>query len=204
MIPDFSRERKLAGEGYRAIAGLDEVGRGCWAGPVVAAAVIIPPEVVGQLNEVRDSKVLSAKRRVELTTLVKSVCDWGIGVSDNRLIDEIGIVAATAKAMESALSEIQRPVDFLLIDGKEKLSGDWPQLSIINGDALCLSIAAASIIAKTYRDNLMVSYEVNYPNYGFAKHVGYGTKLHRLSLAEYGPCAIHRYSFKPIKKLKTE
>lgn len=203
MTPDFSRETKLAVKGYRAIAGLDEVGRGCWAGPVVAAAVIVPPEVASQLTEVRDSKILSAKRRVELTVKIKSLCEWGIGICDNQVIDEIGIVAATAKAMEMALLELNQPADYLLIDGREKLSGNWPQLSIVEGDAICLSIAAASIIAKTYRDNLMTQYETEYPNYGFAKHVGYGTKIHRLSLAEYGPCAIHRNSFKPVKNSKS-
>lgn len=204
MIPDFSRETKLAAKGYRAIAGLDEVGRGCWAGPVVAAAVVVPVEAVAHLAMVRDSKVLSAKKRQELSASIKATCDFGIGLSDNKVIDEIGIVAATAKAMEMALLELKQPADFLLIDGREKLSGNWPQESIINGDANCISIAAASIVAKTYRDHLMAAYDTTYPRYGFAKHVGYGTKIHRLSLAEYGPCAIHRHSFKPVKKLKTD
>ena len=191
-------EKQAIAEGYRYIAGVDEVGRGCLAGCVVAAAVILDlskPIPVG-LN---DSKKLSAKRREILDIQVKeNAVSYAIAQVEADEIDRINILESTKKAMRSAIEKLLPNADFLLIDAVKLKDVDLPQKSIIHGDALSASIAAASIIAKTYRDNLMQEMDKIYPEYGFARHVGYGTKAHFEALRKYGHCEIHRKSFRGV------
>jgi ribonuclease HII len=191
-------EKQAIAEGYRYIAGVDEVGRGCLAGCVVAAAVILDlskPIPVG-LN---DSKKLSAKRREILDVQVKeNAVSYAIAQVEADEIDQINILEATKKAMRSAIEKLMPNADFLLIDAVKLKDVDLPQKSIIHGDALSASIAAASIIAKTYRDNLMREMDKIYPEYGFARHVGYGTKAHFEALRKFGHCEIHRKSFRGV------
>lgn len=203
ICPDFSRELALIDQGFSYIAGADEVGRGCWAGPVVAAAVIFPAELTQNqpdwTKKIRDSKTLSTKQRTELEMLIKAEIAWAIGECDNTEIDRIGIGKATQLALTRAVANLKPQPDYVLLDGRETINAAVPQLSIIDGDALCTTIAAASIIAKNYRDKLMHELDMQYPAYGFANHVGYGTKQHVAALAAHGPCPIHRLSYKPVK-----
>jgi ribonuclease HII len=191
-------EQQAIAEGYRYIAGVDEVGRGCLAGCVVAAAVILDlskPIPVG-LN---DSKKLSAKRREILDVQVKeNAVSYAIAQVEADEIDRINILESTKKAMRSAIEKLLPNADFLLIDAVKLKDVHLPQKSIIHGDALSASIAAASIIAKTYRDNLMREMDKIYPEYGFARHVGYGTKAHFEALRKFGHCGIHRKSFRGV------
>ncbi len=191
-------EQQAIAEGYRYIAGVDEVGRGCLAGCVVAAAVILDlskPIPVG-LN---DSKKLSAKRREILDIQVKeNAVSYAIAQVEADEIDQINILESTKKAMRSAIEKLLPNADFLLIDAVKLKDVNLPQKSIIHGDALSASIAAASIIAKTYRDNLMQEMDKIYPEYGFARHVGYGTKAHFEALRKFGHCEIHRKSFRGV------
>ena len=187
------------------IAGLDEAGRGALAGPVVAAAVILPldnPDALAELHEVNDSKQLSAKKREELfSRITQHALAYGIGQESAAVIDEIGIIAATKRAMLTAVSQLNPPAQYLLIDGRIRLKNSpLPQQSIIRGDSKSLSIAAASILAKVTRDRFMVALDAHYLQYGFAQHKGYGTEMHRAAIEKYGPAPIHRYSFAPIRK----
>ena len=191
-------EQQAIADGYKFIAGVDEVGRGCLAGAVVAAAVILDlskPLPVG-LN---DSKKISAKNRQRLDEEIRAnaVC-FAIGQIEADEIDRINILQATKKAMISAIGRLNPAADFLLIDALQLKELNLPQKAIIHGDAISASIAAASIIAKTYRDNLMAELDVIYPEYGFAKHVGYGTKTHYEALKQHGACKIHRKSFRGV------
>ena len=191
-------ERDLRKQGISLIAGIDEVGRGPLAGPVVAACVVLPEDfdVLG----VDDSKKLSEKKRESLydEILSRAVC-YGIGSVDNETIDEINILQATRRAMKQAVEEAEsmlgRPLEHLLIDALKLEDVPRPQTSIIKGDARSLSIAAASIVAKVYRDRLMVEYSSKYPGYAFEKNKGYGTKAHYEGIREQGTCPIHRMSF---------
>jgi ribonuclease HII len=186
------------------IAGIDEAGRGALAGPVVAAAVILPRSnnIETLLNGVNDSKQLSAKKREILFDLIlEQALAYGIGQQPASVIDEIGIMPANKLAMQTAVSQLTPAPDFLLIDGRIRL----PQLNIrqkaiIRGDSQSLSIAAASILAKVTRDRLMIALNHRFPQYGFAQHKGYGTQQHREAIAHYGPCPQHRYSFAPIRQ----
>jgi ribonuclease HII len=191
-------EQQAIAEGYRYIAGVDEVGRGCLAGCVVAAAVILDlskPIPVG-LN---DSKKLSAKRREILDTQIKeNAVSYAIAQVGADEIDKINILESTKKAMRLAIEKLLPNADFLLVDAVKLKDVNLPQKSIIHGDALSASIAAASIIAKTYRDNLMQEMDKLYPEYGFARHVGYGTKAHFEALRKFGHCEIHRKSFRGV------
>jgi ribonuclease HII len=191
-------EQQAIAEGYRYIAGVDEVGRGCLAGCVVAAAVILDlskPIPVG-LN---DSKKLSAKRREILDIQIKeNAVSYAIAQVEADEIDQINILESTKKAMRLAIEKLMPNADFLLIDAVKLKDVYLPQKSIIHGDALSASIAAASIIAKTYRDNLMQEMDKIYPEYGFARHVGYGTKAHFEALRKFGHCEIHRKSFRGV------
>ncbi len=198
-------EQKARAQGFRLIAGLDEAGRGAWAGPVAAAAVILPldrDDLAEVLAGVTDSKRLSAARREELAPLIKSVAlDWAVGRTNSDEVDKHGIIAATRIAMERALRKLELVPDYLLIDALELPENVMPlekQLKITKGDLKSLSIAAASILAKVTRDAYMVGLDEQYPEYGFARHKGYGTKEHRSSLAAHGPCFAHRKSFRPI------
>lgn len=198
----WARELKLAQQGLQYIAGIDEAGRGPLAGPVVAAAVILPPKC--DLPLLNDSKKLKPAEREKLAVLIKekSVA-WAVGVVDHLEIDEINILQATKKAMCNAVAQLTPAPEYLLIDAL-KLELGIPQEGIIHGDGRCASIAAASIIAKTYRDSLMDMVDMLYPNYGFKEHKGYGTARHLHALAEYGPCPVHRRTFiKGLEKHQT-
>ena len=191
-------EDQARAAGFRFIAGVDEVGRGCLAGPVVAAACILDcsKPLHKKLN---DSKKLTAAIRNEIAEQLKteSIC-FGIGQVEAEEIDEINILEATKKAMKLAIANLQTPADFLLIDAVQLRDLAIPQRAIIKGDSISASIAAASILAKTYRDALMTAYEAEYPQYGFASHVGYGTAAHYRALRDHGPCPLHRKTFRGV------
>lgn len=191
-------EHKYRQEGYQYIAGIDEVGRGPLAGPVVAAAVMLPPDFY--LPGIDDSKKLNEKKREQFCMKIKeSAIAIGIGIIDNDEIDRINIFAATKKAMLEAISQLEPKPEFLLIDAV-KLDTSYPQEPIIKGDGRSISIAAASIVAKVTRDQILKDYDLQYPHYGFANHAGYGTKEHLEAIQIYGITPIHRKSFAPIKE----
>lgn len=187
------------------IAGLDEAGRGALAGPVVAAAVILPLDnasVLDSLHEVNDSKQLSAATRERLFEQVMAhALATGVGAQSATVVDNEGIIQATKLAMRAALSELTVAPEFLLIDGRIRLTAvALPQQSLIRGDSKSLSIAAASILAKVTRDRLMIALDGDHPGYGFAQHKGYGTAFHRHAIEQLGPTAVHRHTFAPIRK----
>lgn len=187
-------ERQARAAGYRLIAGLDEAGRGPLAGPVVAAAVILPPDFV--LPGLNDSKQVSPERRAELyDEIIGAAVAWGVGEADVEYIERENILRATYEAMRRAVTQMAIAPDFLLLDAVRLPGIDIPQRPIIRGDALSASIAAASIVAKVTRDRLMCRYDELYPGYGFARHKGYGTAEHWRALRRFGPCPIHRRSF---------
>lgn len=191
------REQELHRQGYVNVAGVDEVGRGPLAGPVVAAAVILPHDfdVLG----IDDSKKLSEKRREELYEIItEKAVAWGIGMADHETIDEINILQAAKLAMKRALAELE-DVDYITFDAMKIEDIDIPQESVIKGDSKILAIAAASIVAKVTRDRMMTEYAKQYPGYGFEKNKGYGTKAHYEGISEHGICPIHRRSF--LKKV---
>jgi len=190
-------------QGYRHIAGIDEAGRGPLAGPVVASAVILPPtKKTGWLKQLRDSKKLSCAKREFLYQRIKGTAlAIGIGVISHEVIDNKGIAIATKLAMKEAIASLKVHPDYLLIDHLLLPDLPFPQKGITNGDATCCSIACASIIAKVYRDRIMVRMDLSYPSYGLVKHKGYCTKDHIRSLKTLGPSAIHRKTFRPIKEL---
>ena len=187
------------------VAGLDEAGRGPWAGPVYAGAVILPqdPETIAMLHEVRDSKELSHQRREQLCSLIEEVAvSAGVGWSSAGEIDDLGIVPATRLAMRRAIERLSAAPEALIIDALLLPGITLPQRAFPRADATCLSVAAASILAKVYRDRWMVqTAETRFPGYGFARHKGYGTPQHREALDRLGACAIHRRSFRPITDL---
>ncbi len=201
LSPTYRWEKALLAEGCTAVAGLDEVGRGPLAGPVVAGVAVLPEYPRGRWTRlVRDSKQLSAKqRRIALEHLQEAGAILRIGVCSSEEIDEIGILNATKLAMMRAVDLLMFRPQHLLLDAIELPSLDIPQTSIIKGDATCLSIAAASIVAKVTRDAMMEQMDAQYPGYGFARHKGYGTRVHIESLNRLGPCPIHRYSFAPVR-----
>jgi len=191
-------EKKHWADGKNIIAGIDEAGRGPLAGPVVAAATIFDHDHI-PIEGVYDSKKVSEKNRELLFDKIMDKAKVvGIGVVDNITIDKMNILNATFKAMRMAVGKTYASVDFLLIDGKPLKNSIIPQESIISGDSKCYSIAAASIIAKVYRDRLMKKYDKIFPQYGFAKHKGYGTKEHCEAIEKFGSCPIHRFSFKKV------
>jgi ribonuclease HII len=204
-LPDLARERRLWAAGVGCVAGLDEAGRGAWAGPVVAAAVILPagvPQLAQHLAGVRDSKTLTARRREELLAAIQEhALAMGVGAVPPSEIDTVGIVPATREAMARALQGLSPPAVYLLIDHLSLPDLPLPQYSLPKGDARVLSIAAASIVAKVSRDRIMVDLDALYPGYGFARHKGYGTPQHRAALARLGPSAAHRLSFAPMRDL---
>lgn len=185
-------------KGYGLICGVDEAGRGPLAGPVCAAAVILPP--YADIPGLNDSKKLSDKRRRELFPIIKEqAVAYGIGFADHSMIDEINILQATFYAMEQAISQLSVKPDLALIDGNRERDFGVPVQTVVHGDSLSASIAAASILAKVARDDLMLQMAQEYPQYGFEIHKGYGTKAHYAALEAYGPCPIHRMTF--LKKL---
>ena len=190
-------EKKLIAEGKKLIAGIDEAGRGPLAGPVVAAAVILPEKA--SMPGLDDSKKLTAKRREELYKLITAeAMAWGIGMVDNEEIDEIGILVAAMKAMRSAVANMKISPGIVIIDGNCSPGFECEERLIVDGDSLCRSIAAASIIAKITRDRIMVEMESIFPGYGFIRHKGYGSREHIEALGKIGPCQIHRFSFKIV------
>ena len=202
-IPSFAEERILEAQGYRYIAGIDEAGRGALAGPVVAAAVILPCHISAPwLNLVRDSKQLSpAKRELLFHHIHEIAVAIGTGLASREVIDTQGIIKATQSAMKLAIDQLSPPPETLLIDYMRLPDVELPQKGITNGDSLCFSIACASIIAKVTRDHLMMELDRAYPGYVLAQHKGYGTREHLACLRRLGPSPIHRHSFKPVKDL---
>ncbi|MBM4459769.1 MAG: ribonuclease HII [Chloroflexi bacterium] len=196
-------EAELWQAGYRLVAGADEAGRGAWAGPLVAAAVILPADgqaLAPLLSRVDDSKRLTPARRSELYDAIHQ-CAVAVAVTlvSADEIDRIGILAANRLAIVSAATGLAAPPDFLLVDFLTLPGCAIPQRGIAHGDALSLTIAAASIIAKVTRDRWMAQQEAIYPDYGFAQHKGYGTAAHRAALRRLGPCPLHRLSFGPLR-----
>jgi ribonuclease HII len=201
--PNLQFENELWKNGIRCIAGVDEAGRGALAGPVAAGAVILPydcPDLMDRLSGVRDSKEMNAEARAYWAVVVKDTAvAWGVGFSSAQEIDRLGIVPATRLAVQSAIAELQKQVEYLLVDYLALPAIEMPQTALVKGDARSLSIAAASILAKTTRDALMVEMSEQYPDYGWARNKGYGTLAHRTALIELGPCAEHRRSFGPVR-----
>lgn len=199
----LEQERELWAAGYRWLAGLDEAGRGAWAGPVVAAAVVLPSEwddTDSVLHGVRDSKALTPHQREALFPLIhETALGVGVGMASSRFIDRWGIVPATRQAMAMAVRNLPLKPHHLLIDALKLPDVQLPQRDLIKGDAHVLSIAAASIVAKVFRDRLMVALGGYYCGYGFAAHKGYGTAAHRAALQRLGPCPEHRLSFAPLR-----
>lgn len=195
----FSIERALHGQGYVAVVGVDEAGRGPLAGPVVAGAVFLPPGA--DYTPFKDSKKLSHKKRVMLFGRIKELnYPYGVGLCSPAEIDDINILQASLLAMRRAVLALNMQADYLLIDGKFTVDLDLPQEPLIKGEDKSSSIAAASIVAKVTRDQLMTDYDREYPLYGFAAHKGYPTKLHKALIAEHGVCPIHRRTFRGVKE----
>ena len=205
-MPNLSLERRLRAQGYHLIAGIDEAGRGAWAGPVVAAAVILPldrRDLRAALRGVNDSKQLTARQRERFYDVIHEVAlAVGVGGAGPGEIDRHGIVAATRAAMERAVAMLTPRPDALLIDAINLQSLiSLPQRSLNYGDSLSLSIAAASIVAKVSRDRALAALDARYPGYGFARHKGYGTAAHHAALKRLGVTEIHRKSYAPVRAL---
>jgi ribonuclease HII len=202
QFPTVDEERALRAQGYDLLAGIDEAGRGCWAGPVVAAAVILDDTCLEQpdlLAGVNDSKQLTAGQRARMLTLIhKQAASVGVGIVPAMVIDSLGIVPATRLAMEVALFSLQPLPNALLIDAVALPNVPLPQRALIRGDSISLSIAAASIVAKTTRDRLMAQFDTMYPAFHFGMHKGYGTAVHAKALHTHGPTPLHRRSFRPL------
>lgn len=207
ITPTYTTELKHL-EKYRFIAGIDEVGRAPLAGPVVSAVVILNPERVGKYRsktkwwqDIRDSKTLSAAKRESLIDFIKQNShDFAIGAATHKEIDELNIHNASLLSMRRAIERLKIVPEIILIDGKFSIPGVFvSQQPIVDGDAHVLSITAASILAKVYRDDLMRKYSHQFPEYGFEKHKGYDTSFHRKRILEHGPCEIHRMSFQTVK-----
>jgi ribonuclease HII len=198
ILPQLTAEHRLWRQGLQLVAGVDEVGMGPLAGPVVAAAVIFPAHVAdGFPHGLRDSKMLSAKARERFDQEIRQrAVGVGIGLVEVEEIDRINIYQAGLKAMRLALAQLPQSPEHVLIDGRTLSDLPYPQTTFIKGDRDIYSIAAASIIAKVHRDRLMSILHEKYPQYGFAKHMGYGTVAHRAALREFGPCPVHRRSFR--------
>jgi ribonuclease HII len=195
----YREERRRAQRGL-LVAGVDEAGRGPLAGPVVAAAVILPPRPA--IPGLDDSKRLrpDARERLDREIRARAVA-LAVGEASVEEIDRLNILRATRLAMRRAVAALERAPDFLLIDGRERLPEPWPQAAVVGGDGRCACIAAASIVAKVARDRLMRALDEQFPQYGFARHKGYASEAHLAALARYGPCAVHRRAFLPEHQL---
>ena len=203
QVPTFLEEQALWAQGYRCIAGVDEVGRGPLAGPVVAAAAVLytPDVALPWLDRVRDSKQLSARQREALDPLIRNDCfGIGVGVVSPRVIDDIGIAPATHLAMRRAIESLPCTPDFVIVDGRERPKLPAPLKAIIGGDALVLSVAAASVVAKVYRDRLMCRLDACCSGWGFAQHKGYASATHLEAIRRLGPSSAHRLSFSPFRQ----
>ncbi len=204
VLPTLSLE-EAHWAGGRTVAGLDEAGRGAWAGPVVAAVVILPPDparLAATLAGVDDSKLLAPSLRQRLDERIREAAQVGIGEVSAAEIDASGIVPATLQAMHLALASLPHPPDFLLIDHIPRPLGSWPQQRLVRGESQSLSIAAASIVAKVHRDRLMLAYHEMYPQYRFDLHKGYGVPSHRHAIERWGATPIHRQSWAPFMQLR--
>ena len=202
IVPDQARlEHYLFKRGFELVAGVDEAGRGPLAGPVVAAAVIIPPEL--KIDGIRDSKKLSPKKRDELfDKLINSEAITAVGIIDHSEIDRYNILKASLMAMRKAVCSLIKKPQFIMVDGNQTIPNlSIPQLPIVGGDALFCAISAASIIAKVTRDRIMDKYQELYPEYTFAKHRGYPTPKHLEELNQHGPSEIHRRTFRPVEQI---
>lgn len=203
QTPTFTAEEWLWAQGFRHVAGVDEAGRGALAGPVVAAAVVIAPANTNAplWVEVRDSKLLTAAQRQALAPRIQQqAAAWGVGVAEAATIDAIGIAAATRLAMQQAIAALAPAPDHLLIDWVRLPQTPIPQIAQPKADRTMASVAAASILAKVHRDQLMQTYDACYPAYHFGAHKGYGVAAHLAALAAHGPCPLHRYSFAPLAR----
>ncbi len=201
--PTLIHETRLWRAGWRCVAGLDEVGRGALAGPVVVAAVILPPhsQLTGIWAQVGDSKELSSAQRSQLAPQIQDAAlAWAVGLTPAPVIDQIGIATATRQAMQRAIAALQPRPDYLLLDWVKLPEVNLAQESFIKADRDIVSVAAASILAKVGRDQLMLALHDSYPHYGFDRHKGYGTASHLAALQQHGPCVEHRYSFAPIAR----
>ncbi|MBT6663259.1 MAG: ribonuclease HII [Nitrospina sp.] len=193
----FAYETAAKAKRYQTVAGVDEAGRGPLAGPVVAAAVLLAPD--SKFNGLDDSKKLSPKIREKFFLIIKEqALSYGIGIVDVEKIEKINILQASLLAMKHAVGNLSLKPDLLLIDGNQAIDTDIKQWTIVKGDSLSQSIAAASVLAKVTRDKLMEQYHEQFPQYAFNKHKGYGTSLHRDLIKKYGPCPIHRRTFKGV------
>jgi ribonuclease HII len=209
-IPGLAHEWALAGRGHHAVAGVDEAGRGAWAGPLVAAAVVLPTpacradaDLLACLAGVRDSKTLSAEQRERLVQPILAVARGvGIGSVPADEIDRIGLGAANRLAWARAVAALPLVPDHLLLDAFRLPGVPTPQTPLVRGEQESLSIAAASIVAKVHRDRLLCLLDGEFPHYGFARHKGYGTAAHQAALLEHGPCPVHRYSFGPVNAVQ--
>lgn len=200
----FQFERELAARGVTDVAGVDEAGRGPLAGPVVAAAVVLPDAWLRDglppgLEGLNDSKQLTAAQRETFFAVLTAGVRFGLARVDAEEIDAINILQATHRAMNEALAGLRPPARHALVDGLPVRSLRWPQTALVKGDARSFSIAAASVLAKVTRDRLMMEFDRRWPEYGFGAHKGYGTAAHLAALARHGPCPIHRRSFAPLK-----
>jgi ribonuclease HII len=201
--PKRDEEDALLSAGYRRIAGVDEAGRGALAGPVVAAAVVLPENAdFTWLDRVKDSKLLRENLREELLDLMHEAgIEIGVGTVASQVIDNINILNATRKAMKLALAQLANPPDYILTDHVKLAGLRVPQKNIVKGDRICLTISCASVVAKVTRDHLMLELDAKYPRYKFADHKGYGTSVHLECLQLYGACKVHRFTFGPVKDL---
>ena len=201
--PSLQFEQALWTAGLPAIAGIDEAGRGCLAGPVAAAAVIFPEQMAltRTLQCIKDSKQLTENERGAARTIIEQSCQsWGVGFADNLEIDSLGIIPATRLAIQRALEHLTIVPDHLLVDYLVLPDLPIPQTRLVKGDARSLSIAAASILAKTHRDAMMISLSEKYPNYDLGTNKGYGTVVHREAIQKFGPTPLHRLSFAPLRQ----
>ena len=204
ISPTLAQEFMLWQSGLALVAGLDEAGRGAWAGPVAAGAVILAPgsDLMQRLKGVRDSKLMTALQRQRAAKVIRELAvTWGVGFASVDEIDTLGIVPATRLAMERAVAQLAPAPQHLLIDALRLPGVDLPQTALVKGDRRVLSIAAASVLAKTARDALMVELDGQYPGYALGRHKGYGTAVHLAALQALGATEIHRKSFAPIRNL---
>ncbi len=196
--PNYKKEKDLLKKGYQIIAGLDEAGRGCLAGPLVAGAVIL--KNIKPLKGLRDSKKMSPQQRERMfLKIVNHSLVWSVGIVEPEEIDEYGIIPANRMAFERAVKKLKLKPDYLLVDGIRNFDSNIKSEFVVKGDGQIYSIAAASVVAKVVRDKLMEKFHLKYPEYNLDKHKGYGTKEHFSLIEKHGPAEIHRFSFYPIK-----
>ncbi len=193
-------DRKKTGRGQRLLAGVDEAGRGCWAGPVIAAAVILPDRWCP--DELDDSKNLTARQREGLYEQIQAnAISWGACAVSSVEIDRTDILRATLRAMAGAVARLNHRPDLVLVDGLQVPEVPFPTEALVRGDATSAAVASASVVAKVLRDRVMAAWDRRFPDYGFASHKGYGAATHRRALARLGPCPLHRFSYRPVAEL---